>query len=175
MRTVLSAAAVLAATLTAANAHALISAGVLVGQGFKDGYNFGLGARAGITLPAIPIYVGGTFVYHLGKTVPGTDVTAKVLYGGIEGGYEIGAIPLLTIRPYLGLGYASLTTSSGDIVGTGEAVGSLSSGKLALWPGATVLVTLAAFFVGIDGRYVVLTDVSDANAFTLFGTAGLSF
>jgi len=47
MRTVLSAAAVIAATLTAANAHALISAGILVGQGFKDGYNFGLGARAG--------------------------------------------------------------------------------------------------------------------------------
>lgn len=168
MRTVLSAAAVIAATLTAANAHALVSAGLLVGEGFKDGYNFGIGARAGVTLPAVPVYVGGTFVYHLGKTEssPLGDVNAKVLYVGVEGGYEIG-IPLVSIRPYLGLGYASLTGSVGDI--------SESNGKFAIWPGATGLVSLGTIFVGLDVRYVVVTDADDANAASLFATAGLSF
>src|SRR5262245_22452350 len=116
MRTVLTAIAVLAVTLTAANAHALGSAGILVGNGFKDGYNIGVGARAGVSLPLLPLYVGGTFVYHLGKTETTAigDVTTRIFYLGPEAGYETGFFPL-SIRPYLGLGYASISASVPDV------------------------------------------------------------
>jgi hypothetical protein len=143
------------------------SAAVLVGNGFKDGYNIGFGARGGLTLP-LNVYVGGTLIYHLGKTetTPIGDVTARLLYLGGEGGYDISAGPL-TVRPYLGVGYASVTGSAGGI--------SSSTGKLAFWPGAVALFPIGNLFVGADARYVLLVDASDANAFSLFATLGMTF
>jgi hypothetical protein len=166
MRTLLVPVAVLAATLTAGSAYAGPSAGLLVGNGFKDGYNIGIGVRAGFTIPVTPLYIGGTFVYHLGKTVttPLGDATSKLFYLGAEGGYEAGAGPIV-LRPYLGLGYASFNTD----------IGSTGTSKFALWPGLTALVQLVGFFVGVDGRYVIITDANDFNAFALFATAGLTF
>lgn len=176
MRKLLSVIAVLVAMLSVKSAHALgISAGILAGNGFKDGYNIGLGVRAGIELPVTPIYIGGTFIYHLGKTE--NDVTAKVLYLGPEAGYDIGVGPVpLTIRPYLGVGYASLTVNTPTItVGGLSFSGSNSASKLAFWPGATALFSLGGIFVGADARYVIITDADDSNAFSLFATAGLTF
>jgi hypothetical protein len=148
------------------------SAGLLVGNGFKDGYNVGLGARGGVTLP-MNVYVGGTFLYHLGKTE--NDVTANVWFLAAEGGYDLAVGPL-TLRPYLGLGYAHLAVSGGDVCGLGQCVSlSNSEGKVSLWPGATALFGLGSFFVGADLRYTVVLDVDDFNAFGAFATAGLSF
>jgi hypothetical protein len=148
------------------------SAALLVGNGFKDGYGVGIGARGGVTLP-MNVYVGGTFLYHLGKTEG--DVTANVWFLGAEGGYDIGVGPL-TLRPYLGLGYAHLAVSGGDVCAAGTCLSlSDSDGKVALWPGATALFGLGSFFVGADLRYTVLLDVDDGNAFGAFATAGLSF
>src|SRR5437868_5381389 len=67
------------------------SVGVLAGNGFKDGYNLGFGARGGVTLP-LNVYVGGTLVYHLGKSesISGLDVKQNLFYLGAEGGYELG-------------------------------------------------------------------------------------
>jgi hypothetical protein len=152
------------------------SAGVLVGNGFKDGYNLGIGARGGVTLP-MSLYVGGTIVYHLGKTDSTSigDITRNIWYLGAEGGYDLGAGPL-TIRPYLGFGYAHLSVSAPDACALGTCVGGSNSvGKLAFWPGVTGLVGVGSLFVGADLRYVLLVDVEDGNAFSVFGTAGLSF
>ena len=152
------------------------SAGLLVGNGFKDGYNVGIGARAGFTLP-MSLYLGGTIVYHLGKTESTGvgDVTANIWYLGAEGGYDLGAGPL-TIRPYLGFGYAHLGVSAPDVCVLGAcASGGHSDGKLAFWPGVTGLVGVGSLFVGADLRYVLLVDVEDGNAFSAFATAGLSF
>lgn len=154
-------------TLYAQSASAGPSAAVLVGNGFKDGYNIGFGARAGLTLP-MSVYVGGTLIYHLGKTetTPLGDFTARVLYLGGEGGYDINAGPL-TVRPNLGVGYASFTGSALGI--------SSSTGKLAFWPGAVALFPIGNLFVGADARYVLIVDASDANAFSLFATLGMNF
>ncbi|HMJ53843.1 MAG TPA: outer membrane beta-barrel protein [Polyangiaceae bacterium] len=153
------------------------SAGVLVGNGFKDGYNLGIGARGGVTLP-MSLYVGGTILYHLGKTetIAGGDVTANIWYLGAEGGYDLGAGPL-TIRPYLGVGYANLRVSAPDVcvLGTCAGGGSHSDGKLAFWPGVTGLIGLGGLFVGADVRYVLLVDVEDGNAFSAFATVGMGF
>jgi hypothetical protein len=182
MRKLLSVIAVLAALLSVKSAHALgISAGILGGNGFKDGYNIGIGARVGITLPVTPIYIGGTFIYHFGKTetdpLTNADFTTKVLYLGPEVGYDIGVGPLpLTIRPYLGFGYSSITVNIPTITAFGVSVGgSDSASKLAFWPGATALVSFGGAFVGADARYVIITDSDSFNAFSLFATAGLSF
>ena len=155
-------------TLYARSAFAVGPSGaVLVGNGFKDGYNIGFGARAGLTLP-LSVYVGGTLIYHLGKTETTAigDVTSRLLYVGGEGGYDVNAGPL-TVRPYLGVGYASLTGSAGGF--------SSSTGKLAFWPGAVALFPIGNLFVGADARYVLIVDASDANAFSLFATLGMNF
>ena len=153
------------------------SAGLLVGNGFEDGYNLGIGARGGVTLP-FSLYVGGTFVYHLGKSesTPAGDVTVNAFYFGPEGGYDIGVGPL-TIRPYLGLGYAHFRASVPESTIAGITVGgSTSEGRLAFWPGATALIGLGGLFAGIDGRYVAVVDGGDgANALALFLTGGLQF
>ncbi len=166
-----------ASTLYAPTASAMgPSAGLLVGNGFQDGYNIGIGARGGLTLP-MNLYVGGTILYHLGKTesTAAGDVTANIWYLGGEGGYDIGVGPL-TVRPYLGLGYANLRVSTPDFCGLGTCVGgSNSEGKLAFWPGVTGLVGIGNIFVGADLRYVLLVDVEDGNAFSAFATGGMSF
>jgi hypothetical protein len=148
------------------------SAGLLVGNGFKDGYNLGIGARAGVTLP-MSVYVGGTFVYHLGKSEH--DVTANLWYLGAEGGYDLDVGPL-TIRPYLGLGYTHFMVSAPDVCLAGQCVSvEPIDGKFSLWPGATAIVGLGGWFVGADLRYVVVTGADDANALTAFATVGVSF
>ncbi|HEY4105248.1 MAG TPA: hypothetical protein VGM44_15225, partial [Polyangiaceae bacterium] len=163
------------------------SAGLLVGDGFKDGFNLGFGLRAGYTLP-MNVYVGGTFVYHLGKSqdqaipsfdpntgnITTTTISAKlnVYYVGAEGGYDIDAGPVV-IRPYLGLGYATATAS---ITG----FPSVSQSKFAFWPGATLLYPLGGAFIGADARFVFISGATDENgdaynAFSLFATAGMQF
>ena len=63
----------------------------------------GLGARGGFTLP-FNFYVGGTFLYHVGTSANGTS--SNVWYLGGEGGYDIATGPI-TVRPYVGVGYAN--------------------------------------------------------------------
>src|SRR5258706_11784715 len=79
------------------------SVGALLGYGFKDGVGLGLGVRGGYTLP-MNLYLGATFVYHLGKSqsTPVGDVSVNIFYLGVEGGYDISAGPVV-VRPYLGL------------------------------------------------------------------------
>ena len=122
------------------------------------------------------IYLGGTFVYHLGKTVstPFGDSTAKIYYFGVEGGYDIAAGPVV-IRPYLGLGAATAkVTVPGVDLGGGLSVPSQSASdtKFGAWPGATLLYPMGSAFIGADARFLV---VSDFNAFCLFATGGAQF
>jgi hypothetical protein len=151
-----------------------VSAALLLGNGFKDGYGIGLGARVGYTLP-MNLYIGGTFVYHLGKTesTPLGDYKWQVYYFGGEVGYDVAAGPLV-IRPYAGIG---LSTVKVDIPGFSFAgfttpSTSASDSKVAIWPGATLLYPLGNAFVGADARFVV---VSDYNAFSAFLTGGMNF
>jgi hypothetical protein len=151
------------------------SAAVLLGDGFKDGYGLGLGVRGGYTLP-MNVYVGGTFIYHLGKTTstPFGDEKANIYYFGVEGGYDLAAGPVV-VRPYLGLGGVTAAVSLGGA--------SDSESKLALWPGATVLFPIGHLSVGADARYVIVAgssstddgNSSSENAFSLFATAGYQF
>jgi len=146
----------------------------LLGYGFKDGVGLGLGVRGGYTLP-MNVYVGGTFVYHLGKSesTPLGDVSEHIYYFGVEGGYDINVEPVV-IRPYLGLGAATATATVPGFSFGGTSVPSqtASDTKFAAWPGATVLYPIGNAFVGGDARFLI---VSDFNAFSLFATGGMQF
>jgi hypothetical protein len=150
------------------------SVGALFGYGFKDGLNLGLGVRGGYTLPA-NVYLGGTFVYHLGKSQNDGfgDVSVKVYYFGFEGGYDFVAGPVV-IRPYLGLGAATAKASTPSISAFGITAPGVdtSTTKFAAWPGATLLYPMGSAFIGADARFLV---VSDFNAFSLFATGGVQF
>ena len=137
----------------------------LLGYGFKDGVGLGLGVRGGYTLP-MNVYIGGTLVYHLGKSEGG--FSEHIAYVGVEGGYDLVAGPVV-VRPYVGLGDAIVTVKS-DVPGFGSISG--SSGNFAVWPGASVLYPLGSAFVGGDARFLI---VNDFNAFSLFATAGYQF
>ncbi len=74
MRRWLVCSVVAASTLTASASFAQVlgdtsgfGVSALAGYATKD-MNFGLGARLGYTLPVLPVYVGGTFVYHFGTS-----------------------------------------------------------------------------------------------------------
>lgn len=184
MRKLISSGLICVATLLAASTAFAIepsptagrgSVGALFGYGFKDGLNLGFGARGGYTLPA-NVYIGGTFLYHLGKSesTPFGDVSANIYYFGAEGGYDFSAGPVV-IRPYLGLGMATVKVKiPGMDLGGGVSTGSMSASdsKFAAWPGATLLYPIDSFFVGADARFLV---VSDYNAFSLYATGGLQF
>ncbi len=158
------------------------SAGLLFGNAFKDGLNLGIGARGGYTLP-MNLYLGGTFVYHLGKSTstPFGDVKVNAYYFGAEVGYDVAAGPVV-VRPYGGIGYATFTVKTPDINFLGVTVPgtSVSTSKLAFWPGATVLYPLGSAFVGADARFLVISDSTQADgsslsAFSVFATAGMQF
>lgn len=161
-------------TLLAAPAHAETaptaghgSVAGLLGYGFKDGLNLGLGIRGGYTLP-MNVYLGGTFVYHLGKSEG--DASVNVFYYGVEGGYDINAAPVV-VRPYLGLGAATVKAKIPGIPGLFPET-SASDTKFSVWPGASVLYPIGSGFVGGDARFLI---VSDYNAFSLFATGGVQF
>jgi hypothetical protein len=173
MRRCLTCCIVAAATFTASAAFAQTptdmsgtSVSALVGYG-TNSLNLGFGARIGYTLPAVPVYIGGTFVYHLGtsESFLGYEISSHAMYFGAEGGYNVSAGPVV-VRPYLGLGATMVTASSGSI--------SASDTKFSLWPGAALLVPLGPGFVGVDMRYLVVTG-GGSGSFGIFATGGLKF
>ena len=136
--------------------------GAMIGDGFKDGVNFGLGVRGGYTLPQ-NIYVGGTFVYHFGTSAG--DASVNVFYLGPEAGYDIQAGPVV-VRPYLGLGPAFAHVS------LPAPFPSDTETKFGVWPGVAGLFPIQNFYVGADMRVLI---VSDFTAFSIFANGGVMF
>jgi hypothetical protein len=147
------------------------SAALLVGYGFKDYSNFGIGARGGYTL-AQNIYIGGLLQYHFGKSEG--PATGNIYYFGVEGGYDFHVDPVI-IRPYLGLGPA-FGHASVDQVCVGTFCtdgGSNTETRFGIWLGGTVLYPINdTWFVGGDFRLPIIDG--DVYA-TLSATGGLNF
>jgi hypothetical protein len=150
-----------------------ISAAILIGYA-SENLKFGFGLRAGYTLP-IKLYVGGTFIYHLGTSTPTPfgDASFSLFYPGAEVGYEIHAGPVW-IRPYLGLGVAIARASFPAVAVLGAtAGGSTSDANIAVFPGATLTYNLTSqFFVGGDLRFLI---VSNNNSLGVFANGGMRF
>ncbi|HEX4446672.1 MAG TPA: hypothetical protein VH044_08050 [Polyangiaceae bacterium] len=173
------------------DAHALgpvdleIGAKIGVGTSPTDKFNynplgFGVGARGGVDF--FGVYAGVQFMYYVGGSEGGTSSVESIntkthawLYG-IEGGYNIN-VSILTIRPQLGLGNSTLSTSenaSGTINVTVKPGGDDSN--FYLEPGVTVLATLGIWYVGADANLLWIPALDDSQAaFTLHGQVGFKF
>jgi len=171
------------ATLTqTSDAHALgpidLEAGLKAGVATNpnsDGpnpYGFGLGARGGVQL--FNVYLGLSGIHYFGGsfTFP-APISTKVDYSstllGAEVGYTITALPIINIRPQIGLGNASFSASANDV--------STSTSKFYLEPGITVLIPLGLIYVGADGNALIVPSVdapegSSSKTFTSFTLHG---
>jgi hypothetical protein len=138
---------------------------------------FGLGARAGVSI--LGFYGGGSIMYYLGssQSLPGGgNVSDHVLMYGLEGGYGVKLIDLLTLRAQVGVGSYDVTVST--------PLGNQDVSNLYIEPGVTAMITLpvVGWFVGADANALVLTGEKDQNGnsstdigFTLHGQVGYTF
>jgi hypothetical protein len=153
--------------LRAEDARAEWSGAALVGDGFNNSHKIGIGARAGYSFES-KFYIGGAVVYHFGtqlQTVGNGNVRLHIFYMGAEGGYDLAAGPM-TVRPYLGFGYANARNEILDLS---------TSAKIVTWPGVAVFVPIDSFFVGADGRLVYIFHGLGENGFGVFVTGGAVF
>jgi hypothetical protein len=152
------------------------------GSGAPNPLGFGLGARAGVDF--LGIYGGVQLMYYFGgSTDEGAGVTFKdhTFMYGVEGGYGFTLIDILTIRPQIGIGNATFSSSvsgSGTSGGTtvGFSGGDTSKSNLYLEPGVTALISLGGFFVGADANLLFFPGLDNSKvAFTLHGQVGFKF
>lgn len=184
MRRWLVCSVVAASTLTASASFAQVlgdtsgfGVSALAGYATKD-MNFGVGARLGYTLPVLPVYVGGTFVYHFGTSesavLAGSSIetSTKQYYYGVEAGYSLG-LGLVALRPFVGIGASTLKGSAtACTLGVCSGTVDVSSSNFAIWPGLDILLPVGPVFVGADAR---LLHAGDINAFAAYATVGLKF
>jgi hypothetical protein len=128
-----------------------------------DPYHLGLGVRAGVTLSSI--YVGGSLDYFFAETmhVSGVEVSGGRLQVMGNVGYELG-LPLLTLRPFLGFGYASTVIDA-------SSAGNASKHEVVLAPGAELMVSLGLLNLSGELRY----NWADTDALVVGVGAGISF
>ncbi len=144
-------------------------------SGQPNPLGFGVGGRAGVAFTGW--YGGLSFLYYVGESGTVRAVTASehsFLYG-VEGGYGLSLLGLLTLRGLVGIG--NFTVDS-----TGILKPSLSN--LYLEPGITALVSLGLWYVGGDVNILILPGISDptnpgssswATALTAHGQVGIKF
>ncbi|MCS6990217.1 MAG: hypothetical protein NZM06_11965 [Chloroherpetonaceae bacterium] len=175
--------------LFSSKANAQIKAEAMAGYGFKDGYNIGIGARAGkdgLIESQKDIYIGGVFAYHLGKTVESsqsffgqtttTKSTVNLWYLGGDVGYNVkleGQSFKLRASAYVGIANIS---SKFETTGGGGGFGAPTSGsssEFMLAPGATFFFPLGGDLTfGADARFFI---VSNSNALVINATIGKTF
>ena len=166
------------------DAHALgpidIEAGLRAGFATKPSSNdanpfgLGIGGRAGVGI--FHLYGGISAIHYFGEKqditsqVGTTRVSFSSTLLGLELGYSITAIPLLTIRPQLGIGNAAFSFQDD------------STSHLYLEPGVVVLISLGLVYVGADANVLVVPGIDQGDgstktdtSFTLHAQAGIKF
>jgi hypothetical protein len=144
----------------------------------------GLGARGGVDF--LGFYAGLQFVYYFGRNgneplscgvaISGCGSVAlsthTVLYG-IEAGYGLTLARVLTIRPQIGLGNATFSSSG---TGPNNSLFGGSDSHPYLEPGVTGLVSPGRWFVGVDvDLFVFLGRSASQPSFAMNGQAGFKF
>jgi hypothetical protein len=133
------------------------------GQAVPNPLGFGLGGRAGAGLYGL--YVGVEGMYDFGGSgAYGVKASSDLV--GVDVGYSF-KLPIVTIRPLVGLGNFKETVSGlpqpAYVAGSGpcSAPSSQSYDTLYVQPGITVLVSLGGFYVGADANLLLLTGLPE--------------
>jgi hypothetical protein len=175
------------------NAHALGPVDIEIGakaglgtspvstSGYPNPLGFGIGGRAGVDF--LGFYGGVQLMYYLGgSTDEGAGITYKdhTFMYGVEAGYGFTLIDILTIRPQLGIGNATFSSSVSGSASSGDTSVGFSGGgsksNLYLEPGVTGLISLGGFFIGADANLLAFPGLDDSKlAFTLHGQVGFKF
>jgi len=121
-------------------------------------YGGGFGGRAGVSF--FGIYGGVSGMYYLGgsQSVAGVTVSSHTTMEGVEVGFTL-PIPLLKIRPEVGVGNATMSASGSSSAVGGASIGGGSSSNLYVEPGVLVMIPLGTFFVGADVNALILPNV----------------
>ncbi|MGA2450800.1 MAG: hypothetical protein ABTD50_19210 [Polyangiaceae bacterium] len=159
-----------------------------LGNGNPNPLGFGIGGRAGLSF--FRFYGGVALMYYFGASqnesfgdVPSLSVSEHALMYGVEAGYNWYFLDkTLTIRPQLGVGNLTISSSVGALPqGVNPLPNSVSN--LYLEPGVTALIALGQWFVGADGNLLVLPSIQEPGAtssstdvaFTVHAQVGLKF
>jgi len=126
-------------------------------------YGAGVGLRGGVTL--LSFYAGASLDYFLAESthLAGFEISGGRLQVMANIGYEIG-LPLLTLRPLLGVGYAQTQIES-------SAGPDHSRDDLVLAPGAELMLSLGLLNLSGELRY----NFSTADALIVGIGVGVSF
>jgi hypothetical protein len=179
------------------NAHALGPIDVEIGakagvattpikdSGFPNPLGFGIGARGGVAF--LGFYGGVQLMYYFGGSdeVGAGDQSFKVslhtfMYG-VEAGYGFTLLDILTIRPQVGVGNATFSSSASGAGAVDFNAGGYSKSNLYIEPGVTGLVSLGGFFVGADANLLWFPGLDWAPndsaklSFSLHGQVGFKF
>jgi len=134
--------------------------------GTPNPLGLGVGGRAGVSFRGL--YGGLSLMYYLGGSTnfaDGTTLSTHALMYGVEGGYGFN-MPLVTVRPQLGIGNFSLAAAC--------SAGCGSSSNLYLEPGVTALLTFGQIFLGADANLLFVPNLDQAQvAFTVHGQLGV--
>jgi hypothetical protein len=154
-------------------------------SGFPNPLGFGIGARGGIDF--LGFYGGVQLMYYFGGSddisVPGQSVSVSThtfMYG-VEAGYGFTLLDILTIRPQVGVGNASFSSSASGAGAVNVTAGGGSQSNLYIEPGVTGLVSLGGWFVGADANALFFPGLdfgpndSAKVSFSLHGQIGFKF
>lgn len=169
---------------SASSAHALsLYAGGLGGyaqstdqQHGVNPYAIAVGASAGLSLPVIPIYVGGRFIYYFGDSASfsqdgiGVKLDSHYVMYGLDLGYDAELGPIV-LRPSLGIGRATLESTTSGLGGTHT---SKSDGSLYLAPSIGLILKLGLLYVSGELRYNALTEGDQPDSISMLAGLGLT-
>jgi hypothetical protein len=137
-----------------------------------DDLSFGFGGRVGKTF-ANGLYLGASFIYHTGLSQDegAFQETISLFYTGFEGGYDLN-LRYVTVRPYLGLGFADVTQGNN----LSNTLVTNSTPYFAAWPAVQVEYDIphSIFFVGADIRLLIIAS-GPGPVFATYVGGGVKF
>jgi hypothetical protein len=117
------------------------------------------------------MYYFGSTGRDIGFPSPAATISGHALMYGVEAGFGVKPIDILTIRPQVGLGNATFSFS-----GNTPGVSSDNISNLYVEPGVTGLLSFGNWFVGADANVLVIPGLAQSNAvFTAHGQVGVKF
>ena len=160
----------------------------LFGDVYNTGYNFGIGGRAGMTLPiTLPlvneIYIGIFGMYHRDdsevREIPtefgseSVELETQIDYFGLEIGFPI-LNKGLRIRSSTVIGRAVIKTQEAFSVADNSTIfiAEDTDGEFLLTSGVVFSIPLGKYSIGAEARYV---NISNFKGFATFGTIGFDF